>query len=86
ATKNDPEIGGANLQTTLADAKAFLDVVGTPGLREVMDSTRVGNHPEIVRAFAKAGKLLRDAGMVVTGKEPTKPRDAASILYPDMPQ
>lgn len=58
----DPEIGGgqAKLNQNLATAAKALDRFGTPALREMLDETGIGNHPELIRAWAKVGKAISE--------------------------
>ena len=68
ATKKDAEIGGANYETSVADSVEFLRVFGTPELIQVIDESGLGSHPEVIRAFAKAGKLAKESEILVGGK------------------
>jgi len=72
--KADPEIGGANLEENLAMAAQARDAFATPKLRELLTASRLGNHPEVVRLFAKIGRkvgegtvIKPDPGKVNTG-------------------
>lgn len=65
--KADKEIGGDKLPENLASAKRFMDAHGNPALTELLNVTGLGNHPEIIRAFSKAGKGLAQDG-IVTGQ------------------
>ena len=66
-TKADKEIGGEKLSGTLSGAKAALDKFGTPELRELLQTSRLGNHPEVVRLLARVGQAISDDTSVVTG-------------------
>lgn len=56
--KADPEIGGAKWDGTLKAAQAAYVSVATPKLREMLDTTGFGNHPEVIRMFAAIGSKL----------------------------
>lgn len=94
-TTADKEIGGDKLQENLAVAKKALDAFGTPELRKLLGAfdaknnptgTGLGNHPEIIRAFLKAGKAISEDKFVPGGKEPPKAaKSQASALYPNQP-
>lgn len=66
--REDPRFGGQPgkpispeaMQQHMADVARFRDQFGTPALAELLENTTIGNHPEIVAAFAKAGKALAD--------------------------
>lgn len=77
--KADKEVGGDNLTANLSAAQRALDQFGTPELREYLDGTGLGNHPELVKAFIKVGKAMSEDG-VITGKESGQ-RSAAEVLY-----
>ena len=80
-TKADPEIGGDKLTESLASAKKVLDSFGTPALRELLNDSGLGNHPEFVRAFAKVGKAISEDTFVGVEKEGGT-KSAAKTLYP----
>lgn len=77
--KADKEIGGDKLTANLGVAQRALDSFGTPALKEYLNGTGLGNHPELVKAFVKVGKAMSEDG-VVTGKESGQ-RSAAEVLY-----
>lgn len=77
--KADPELGKAE---NLASAKKVIDTYGTPELRDLLNSTGMGNHPEVVRMMQKIGKAIsEDTFTAGRGNGNTPPRDAASVLY-----
>ncbi|MGV0269762.1 peptidase [Klebsiella michiganensis] len=77
--KADKEVGGDKLTANLSAAQRALEQFGTPELREYLDGTGLGNHPELVKAFIKVGKAMSEDG-VITGKESGQ-RSAAEVLY-----
>lgn len=77
--KADKEVGGDKLTANLSAAQRALDQFGTPELREYLDGTGLGNHPELVKAFIKVGKAMSEDS-VITGKESGQ-RSAAEVLY-----
>lgn len=81
--KADPELGKPE---NLAVAKKTIDTFGTPELRDLLNSTGMGNHPEVIRLMTKIGKAISEdifqAGR--SGGNPP-PRDAAQILYGNTP-
>lgn len=79
AVKADKEIGGDKLESNLSAAQRALDQFGTPELKEYLNVTGMGNHPELVKAFVKIGKAMSEDGMV-SGKD-TGQRSAAEVLY-----
>ncbi|NDF13320.1 MAG: hypothetical protein EB060_10970 [Proteobacteria bacterium] len=83
-TKSDKEFGGDKLNENLAVAKKALDTFGTPELRTLLNESGLGNHPEIIRAFFRAGKAISE-DRFVTGSAPkqTGDKDLAKSLYPN---
>lgn len=77
--KTDKEIGGDKLNGNLSAAQRALDQFGTPELKEYLNTTGLGNHPDLVKTFIKIGKAMSEDGMV-SGKE-TGQRSAAEVLY-----
>lgn len=51
---------GANADVEMALAARFIDKFGGPKLRELLNDTGLGNHPEVVKAFIKAGKAISE--------------------------
>ena len=81
-SKDDKEIGGEAHDENIAGARRALNRFGTPQLREVLNSTGMGNHPEVVRAFVRIGKAMGDGRFVSAGQQAGK-RDPADILFGD---
>ena len=80
-TKADEEIGKTNFDESVNNAKLFLKQFGTPELSAALSETGVGNHPEFVRVFARAGKLLREDKIHIGGAGKEPPRTQADILF-----
>lgn len=79
--KADKEIGGREWNGTLRYANAFVNKFGNEGLREVMEHVGLGNHPEVLRAFSKAGRAISD-DEIESGKGPAvAPKSAAELIY-----
>jgi len=78
--KGDKELGGNDHDAKMGKAIAFRDAFFTPEVKTLLDKTGLGNHPEIVRGFYRAGEAMGEAithkGGASTGKQ-----DAATILY-----
>ncbi len=83
ATKTDKEFGGDKLDENLAIARKAMDTFGTPALKELLNSTGLGNNPEVIRAFYKAGKAISEDGLV-KGTEKVGDSDPAKKLFPSM--
>lgn len=80
--KADKEIGGEKLGANLAIAKKARDAFGTDGLRKLLNESRLGNHPEVIRFFVRAGQAISEDKFVPGGtKPPSGGKDAATVLY-----
>jgi hypothetical protein len=87
AAKTDKEFGGDKLTENLSVAKKGLDTFGTPELRKVLNESGLGNHPEFIRFFYRAGKAISEDRFIPSGSgAPKGSRDAAKNLYPNQPQ
>ncbi len=84
----DKELGGANIEATKQHASAALKAYATPELRELLQATGLGSHPEVVRFVTKVGKALADdtvAGGTGGSAPDTKSQDAfLANLFPSM--
>lgn len=76
----DKEVGGAKLDENLGVARKAIDQFGSPELKSLLDSTGMGNHPEVVRMMVKIGRAISE-DKLVRGDSSATPKDAASILY-----
>lgn len=79
----DKEFGGDKFQENLAVALKARDTFATDELKSLLQSTRLGDHPEVVRLFYRVGKALAEDKFVkqgaTTGASGTK--STADILY-----
>lgn len=82
-TKTDKEFGGEALAENLGVAKKAMEAFATPQLRQLLNESGLGNHPEIVRAFVRVGKAISEDGRVVTGSKSGIPADPAKRLFPN---
>jgi hypothetical protein len=79
--KADPDIGGAKLQASLAAAARAIDRLAVPGLKDALNLTGAGNHPDVVRAFVRIGQLLSE-DRFAPGRPPAEaPRSLAEQIY-----
>lgn len=85
ATRNDSEIGGDKLNESLSAAKKALDAFGSPELRQILDASGLGNHPDMIRAFARVGAAISEDRLVTGGTATSHPATrAADVLYGHM--
>lgn len=84
--KADPEIGGANWNASITASAKALDRLGAPAgspFRELLNVTGLGNHPEMIRIFAKMGNAIGEDTDFVRGEAAPTEKNAARILYPN---
>lgn len=82
--KADPEIGGAKWDATANNAQRFVKHVNDPALNTYLNASLGGNHPALIKAFAKAGELIREDDPASGGAGGAgKPADAAHVLFPN---
>ena len=85
--RNDPEIGGANLDKNLAATKTGLKNLlgeGADKLFEALNFTGAGNNPEIIRGLFKAAQSHAPASPVSGRPASIGGKTAGSTLYPTM--
>lgn len=81
--KTDKEIGGDKLDENLGIARKAIDAFGSPELKTLLNSTGLGNHPEVVKLAFKVGKAISE-DRFVTGSPKGAEIDMAKKLFPNM--
>ena len=80
ASKSDKEFGGEKLEQNLGVAKKALDTFGSPELNQLLVSTGLGNHPEVIRMMYRAGKAIGEDTFVSGGGSTTP---SVKSFYPN---
>lgn len=82
------DIGGDKWEGTVSDARRAVDTLGTPGLKNYLNASGGGNHPEMIRLFAKVGHLIKEDNPANDSAHGYgKPADRAHVLFPnDVPK
>jgi hypothetical protein len=80
----DPEIGGTpeKLKESAELSKRVLQRYATQEFVKTLETTGFGNHPELVRVFARIGKEMREDQFVAPEGVVTPEVDKASRLFP----
>ena len=81
--KTDKDIGGDKLDENLGVARKAIDTFGSPELKALLNSTGLGNHPEVVKLAFKVGKAISE-DRFVTGAPKGAETDMAKKLFPNM--
>ena len=79
---SDKEIGGAEINRNIELAKRVVDTFGTPLLKQQLEATGFGSHPELLRLFVRIGKASGEDRLVAGSKGiAPKPKSAANLLF-----
>lgn len=82
--KADKEMGGDKWDGTVNTAVRAINTLGTPALKEYLEASGGGNHPELIRFMAKVGSLIKEDTPAQGGAEGAgKPVDHASLMFPN---
>lgn len=82
--KADKDIGGDKWSGTVSDAQRAINKLGTPELKEYLNASGGGNHPELIRILAKAGALIKEDNPPNDGGQGSgKPAETAHLLFPN---
>jgi len=82
---SDKEIGGQAFLKSAEIAKKVITRFGTNELIDAVEKTGYGNHPELVRIFARIGKVLSSDTLEGTSTIVHAPKKSiAELLFPSM--
>lgn len=84
AAKADSEYGGTKFNENLSVAQKALKQFASEGLIEYLNSSGLGNHPEVIRTFVKVGKAISEDKFVVGGQGGARATDPAKVIYPNL--
>lgn len=76
----DTEYGGDAFEENLGVAKKAVDAFATPELKKLLNETRLGSHPEMIRFMVRAGKAISE-DRFVGGRPAAGKRSAEDRLY-----
>ncbi len=74
--KADKDLG---TDASIGAAQKAMDKFGSPELKQYLNETGLGNHPELVRIFANIGKAMSEDGLVTGNSGGVK--SAADVLF-----
>lgn len=88
AAQADPEIGGDKWKPSVMAAQKALLKFGSPKLNALLDSSGLGNHPEVIRLLSKMGAGIAEDSLAGAGSNgAAEAQTAAAALrarYPSM--
>lgn len=80
----DKEFGGDKFDTNVADARRGLATFDTDGsIRAMLEETGYGNHPAVLKIFARVGKALGEDRLEAGGNA-REDKPLEDRLWPDM--
>lgn len=81
AVKADKDLGGAQFDANVQTAQRAMARFASPELKDLLNTTGLGNHPALLKLFVNVGKQIRednpDYGASTSGRKPT-----IDVLYP----
>ncbi len=78
--KADKEIGGDNYDANVGVAVKAIEAFGNQALKDVLNQSGLGNHPEVIRFAMKAGAQLKEAP-VLKGASASQNMSLEDALY-----
>jgi hypothetical protein len=83
AWSKDPEFGGDKLAESSELAKRAWDKVADNELKTLANQTGFGDHPAVLRAFARLGRMFSEDQLIRgnVGGTPEKGKSPEEILY-----
>lgn len=82
--KADPELGGEAFAKNVELAKRVVARYGSEKLKQTLNESGLGNHPELVRLLVKIGKETAEDTLVVPRATQTpQSREARDVLFPE---
>lgn len=83
AAKSDKEIGGDIFAESAEMAKRVVNKYGSDAFKEELERSGLGNHPELLRVFARIGKAMQSDTLVRPGSMASSSKPIEQIFYPD---
>lgn len=79
--RNDAEIGGNNFNKSIESAKLVVQKFATPAFTKILNDTGFGNHPEIVRIFARIAKDYMPAEIIKAQNATPTRKETKDVFY-----
>lgn len=80
--KADKEIGGEKFRENVELAHRALAHFGSEDFKNELNRTGFGNHPELVRVFAKVGRMMANDQAVKPGVQTSQKKSTEDLFYP----
>lgn len=82
--KNDKTFGGANFDGNVKIAQKAMADFGSPELKQMLETSGLGSHPEVVRLFHRIGQQLSEGSVHRTTSDIPAERSLAERMYPNL--
>lgn len=79
--RNDPEFGGANYDANVAIAAKTMQAFGSDSLRQLLNDSGLGNHPEMVKFAHRIGMAISEDRLVMGGTQNAGPKTIEDRLW-----
>ena len=80
-SRNDTEFGGAKFDENLGTAIKAVQAFGSPKMLDLLNTTGLGNHPEMLRFCLRVGAALGEDKTLTPGAASSRQLSAAEVLY-----
>lgn len=80
--RNDKEFGGSKFDASFQNANKAVETWGSPEMRDLLDQTGLGSHPEFFKFCARAGAALAE-GPVLNPSGGGAKKNFANAVYGD---
>lgn len=80
--KNLPDIGGQNFESSLKTTQNVMAKFASPELRELLNYSALGSHPEFFKFIHAIGSSMSEDSMVHGGERSTGSKSLAEQLWP----
>lgn len=84
AVRKDPEIGGDKLAESMAQAGKLLDRYGSPALREWLNTSGAGSHPDLVKFVVKLARDFSEDAITTGAPASNANKSLGELLYPGL--
>jgi hypothetical protein len=81
AVKNDPELGGANYDKSVASAVKVIQSFGDDGLRELLNGSGLGNHPALFKFCHRISQAISEDKFVLPGSQSSTGRKSNEEVF-----
>ena len=79
--KSDKEIGGEHFNKSVESAKRVIERFATDEFKNYLNETKFGNHPEVVRTFARIGRAMEEDSLIMPKGTPAANKKSPEELF-----